>query len=166
VVVPFWPGFDAAASAQAQYAFSPSSGSVGSRITVTGSVPLEDRTSVSQQARLHLERRQDGGVLSLSVRPSSLHVDAAGRLKADFVVPRAGRYLYGTPDAGTHPAGPGRYTVSFPCHACPIGAFVVSSPALPGTGFPTGPALWAGGLLLASGGTLVLSAAARRRRPS
>lgn len=155
-----------AASAQAPYVFSPSSGPVGSRLTVTGSVPVEDRSWVSQQARLFLERRQDGGVLSLSVRPSSLQVTAAGTLTAAFVVPRQGRYLYDLPDAATHPAGPGRYTVSFPCHACSIGSFVVSSQALPGTGFATGPALLAGGLLLASGGALVLSATAGRRRPS
>ena len=89
-------------------------------------------------------------------------------MTGSFVVGSTGNCVQSDPDAATHSAPPGEYSLAISCGACQVATFTLTrAPTLPFTGFPVGTvSLCASGLVVVG---LVLCAAAsspseRKRR--
>lgn len=103
-----------------------------------------------------------GCELFVDTSNQSIQVDSStGRVTGSFVVGSTGSCVQSSPDAATHAALPGRYSLAISCGACQVASFTLTKPAatLPATGLPvTAASLWALGLV-------VLGSFLRFRRP-
>lgn len=133
VVTVMFAGLVAAPAAAASgFSITPTAGPPGTMITITGTVPVAERAQyLTPPSRLWLQLNVNGGTFQL-FDDGTVTVDPAGNLVATFHVPETGDYIQGKPDALFHPAIPGTYTVSFPCHACSLGlTFTVTTTSAP-----------------------------------
>jgi hypothetical protein len=81
----------------------------------------------------------------------TIHLDTStGVVTGSFVVGSTGICVQSDPDAATHSAPPGEYSLAISCGACQVATFTLTRAAtLPFTGFPVGTvSLWASGLVL------------------
>jgi len=104
----------------------------------------------------------EGCELYVDTSNQTMQVDSStGRVTGSFVVGSTGNCTMSYPDAATHSAPPGRYSLAISCGACQFATFTLTEPAatLPATGFPIAAES------LCALGLLVLGLFLRLRRP-
>jgi hypothetical protein len=93
-----------------------------------------------------------GCELLVDVVNQTIHLDGVtGSVTGSLVVGSTGICVQSHPDAATHAAPPGRYSLAISCPACQVATFTLTEPAsaLPATGFPIATAsVFALGLLV------------------
>ncbi len=89
----------------------------------------------------------------------TIHLDTStGVVTGSFVVGSTGNCVQSDPDAATHTAPPGVYSLAISCGACQVATFTLTQGAtLPFTGFPVGNAI------LCASGLVVVGLLLRRR---
>jgi hypothetical protein len=131
---------------------APTSGAPGTTITVTSAVPSGPDPAfwATHDANVTLERDVNGGTFQIYGHAPAT-INAAGLLVATVQIPTTGDYIGGKPDALFHPAMPGTYRVTFPCHACGTGLSFTVTTDLSVTGQHDGTLAAVGGLLVIVG---------------
>jgi hypothetical protein len=122
-----------------QFAISPASGPVGTKVSFTGDV--DPSTTVARHVNFAygLVGSFPEGDCELIVPMDEYRatVDERGHVEGSFVVGSVGGCFMSGADRGPQPARPGTYTIAVPCHACGIGGFRITGPqSLARTGVP------------------------------
>jgi hypothetical protein len=152
-----------ASAADGRLHVRPAHGPVGSQIDITGHVRSSQRAAYAHPAYLGLLRDSANCELLVAATKQRVSVTKAGAVHVRFTVSGHGTCFQGSPSP--QPVSPGEYRVIYPCHACTVGRFrVTTAGPLPFTGLPVGTVLALGASLVVAGVVLVAAYRIRPRR--